>query len=110
MIDLTAYHLFDGGMGTMLQQAGLPAGEAPERLNLTSPEMVEAVHRAYVQAGADILTANTFGASRRKLGEDPAPYIAAGIALAKRAAGPGVSVALAVGPLGVLLEPFGELE
>ena len=110
MIDLTAYHLFDGGMGTMLQQAGLPAGEAPERLNLTSPEMVEAVHRAYVQAGADILTANTFGASRRKLGEDPAPYIAAGIALAKRAAGPGVSVALDVGPLGVLLEPFGELD
>lgn len=109
MIDLTVYHLFDGGMGTMLQTFGLGAGEPPERLNLTSPESVEAVHRAYIQAGADILTANTFGASRMKLGEDPAPYIAAGVALARRAAGPGISVALDVGPLGTLLEPFGEL-
>lgn len=60
--------------------------------------------------GADIITANTFGASRRKLGEDPAPYIAAGIALAKRAgADTGAYAALDVGPLGGMLEPFGDM-
>ena len=88
MIDLWEHHLFDGGMGTMLQAAGLEAGECPERLNLTAPETVAAVHTAYAAAGADIITANTFGASRRKLGEDPAPYIAAGVALAKQAGAP----------------------
>ena len=96
-------------MGFLLQRSGLEAGQAPERLNLTAPEAVEAVHRAYVQAGADILTANTFGASRRKLGEDPAPCIAAGVAIARRAAGEERCVALDVGPLGALMEPFGEL-
>lgn len=94
-------------MGFLLQRSGLEG--TPERLNLTKPEAVEAVHRAYAQAGADILTANTFGASRRKLGEDPEPYITAGIALARRAAGEERCVALDVGPLGALMEPFGEL-
>ncbi len=64
--------LFDGAMGTMLQKAGLPAGTPPEKMNLTAPEAVERIHAAYAAAGADVLTANTFGASRRKLGEDPA--------------------------------------
>ena len=110
MIDLTQHHLFDGGMGSMLQRTGLAAGESPERLNLTAPDVVEGIHRAYVQAGADIITANTFGASRRKLGEDPAPYIAAGIVLAKRAgAEKGTYTALDVGPRGSLLEPFGDM-
>lgn len=110
MIDLTRHHLFDGGMGTMLQAWGLAAGECPEKLNLTHPQVVEDIHRAYAAAGADILTANTFGASRRKLGEDPAPYIAAGIALARRAAeDAGALVALDVGPLGGLMVPFGDM-
>ena len=111
MIDLTKNKvlLFDGGMGSMLQKAGLHPGQAPETLNLSKPAWVENVHRAYAQAGADILTANTFGASRRKLGEDPAPYIAAGVTLARRAAGEGQHVALDIGPLGALMEPFGEL-
>ena len=109
MIDFSSYHLFDGAMGSMLQAAGLKAGECPERLNLTAPDTVEAVHRAYVQAGADVITANTFGASRRKLGEDPAPCIAAGVGLARRAAGAERYVALDVGPLGTLLRPFGEM-
>lgn len=108
-IDLTIPHLFDGAMGTMLQQAGLPAGTPPEKMNLTHPQAVEAIHAAYAAAGADILTANTFGASRRKLGEDPAPYISAAIAAARRAAGPDRYVALDAGPLGALLEPFGEV-
>ena len=94
----------------MLQQAGLAAGESPERLNITAPDVVEGIHRAYAQAGADIITANTFGASRRKLGEDPGPCIAAGIALAKRAgAAAGAYAALDVGPLGGMLEPFGDM-
>ena len=109
MLDFSDCLLLDGGMGTMLQRAGLEPGQAPEKLNLTAPEAVEAVHRAYAAAGADILTANTFGASRWKLGEDPAPCIAAGIAAARRAAGTERYVALDIGPLGALLEPFGEL-
>lgn len=108
-IDLTIPHLFDGAMGTMLQQAGLPAGTPPEKMNLTHLQAVEAIHAAYAAAGADILTTNTFGASRRKLGEDPAPYIAAAVAAARRAAGPDRYVALDAGPLGALLEPFGEM-
>ena len=71
MIDLNRYYLFDGGMGTMLQARGLEAGECPERLNITHPDVVESIHREYVLAGADIITTNTFGASRRKMGEDP---------------------------------------
>ena len=101
--------LFDGAMGTMLQKTGLPAGTPPEKMNLAAPDAVERIHAAYAAAGADVLTANTFGASRRKLGEDPAPYIAAGIAAARRAAGEKRLVALDAGPLGVLLEPFGEM-
>ena len=96
----------------MLQAMGLEAGHAPELLNLSAPDTVAAIHSAYADAGADILTANTFGASRRKLGQDPRPCIAAGIALARRAAEGRerpVYVALDVGPLGALLEPMGDL-
>ena len=93
----------------MLQAAGLPAGVPPEEMNLTAPEAVEKIHAAYASAGADIITANTFGASRKKLGKDPAPYIAAGVAAARRAAGEERLVALDVGPLGTLLEPFGAM-
>ena len=113
MLDLNRRLLLDGGMGTMLQGSGLEPGQAPETLNLTNPAAVEAVHitsiGSAVQSSAmtDIITANTFGASRQKLGEDPAPYIAAGISLARRAGGK--LAALDVGPLGTLLKPFGPL-
>ena len=93
----------------MLQAAGLPAGTPPEEMNLTAPEAVEKIHAAYAAAGADVITANTFGASRKKLGKAPGPCIAAGIAAARRAAGEGRLVALDVGPLGTLLEPFGAM-
>ena len=110
MIELTRPILFDGGFGTMIQAAGLNAGHNPERLNLTAGDDIRAIHAAYAAAGADILTTNTFGASRRKLGEDPSEIVAAGIALAKEAAAPyGAKVALDIGPLGALMEPFGEL-
>lgn len=57
----------DGAMGTMLYQSGAPLGESFDALNLTSPELVSQVHRAYISAGADVIETNTFGANRAKL-------------------------------------------
>lgn len=110
MLDLNCCHLFDGGFGTMLQAAALPIGHNPERLNLTHPDEIRMIHAAYVNAGSTIISANTFGASRIKLNEDPTPFIEAGVTLAKEAAAPyGVKVALDIGPLGAMMEPFGDL-
>ena len=61
--------LFDGAMGTQLQERGLAAGELPELLCLTAPDQITAVHVAYVAAGADVVTTNTFGANAAKLGD-----------------------------------------
>ena len=58
---------FDGGMGTELQKRGMQAGEMPELWNITHPEIVTEIHREYYNAGADIVTANTFGANSLKL-------------------------------------------
>ena len=103
----------DGAMGTMLQNAGLPAGREPELWNLERPELVLDVHRRYLEAGADIVTANTFGANGVKLAGHPAEEIAAaGVRLARQAAdeaGRGW-VALDVGPTGRLLRPAGDLD
>ena len=107
MLDFTRHYLFDGGMGTMLQQNGLPAGEKPERFNLEHPEVVRQIHAAYVEAGADIITTNTFGASRHKLGCDPAPYITAAVNLAREAGAP--LVAMDIGPSGAMLQPMGPM-
>lgn len=99
----------DGGMGTMLQ---LAPGELPERLNLTEPERVAAVHRAYIVAGSQIIYANTFGANPLKLagtGVDAAESVKAAIRLAKEAAGDAVCTALDIGPTGQLLPPAGAL-
>ena len=105
--------LLDGAMGTMLQAAGLPVGELPEAWNLTHPEAVTAIQRQYVEAGSDILYANTFGANRLKVeksGYTPGELIAGGIRAARAAAGDRpVKVALDVGPIGQLLEPLGSL-
>ena len=105
--------ILDGAMGTVLQQKGLPPGGKPELLNLSDPALIESVHRAYIEAGSDIVYANTFGASRRKLagtGYTVDAVVRAGVAAAKRAAaGTETLVALDVGPLGELLEPMGTL-
>ena len=58
--------LFDGAMGTMLQDRGLKVGGIPEMLNLTHPEIIESIHREYLDAGADVVLTNTFGANRYK--------------------------------------------
>ena len=59
--------LFDGGMGTQLQLKGLKAGECPEMWNVTHPEIITEIHRAYFEAGANIATTNTFGANPIKI-------------------------------------------
>ena len=101
--------LFDGGMGTMLQAAGLVAGEVPELWCLTHADAVTAVHRAYVEAGSDVVTTNTFGANRLKLAGAAAvdDVFAAAVACA-RAAGARY-VAADIGPTGALLRPLGTL-
>lgn len=96
---------FDGSMGTMLQSAGLAAGELPELLNITGSEKVLAVHRAYAAAGSEYITTNTFGANRLKI-KEPEEIIRAGVRLAKST---GKKVALDIGPTGKLLKPMGEL-
>lgn len=97
---------FDGSMGTMLQGAGLAAGELPELLNITDSEKVLAVHRAYAAAGSEYITTNTFGANRLKI-KEPEEIIRAGVRLAKNT---GKKVALDIGPTGKLLKPMGELD
>ena len=103
------YVFLDGGMGTMLH---LAPGELPERLNLTQPERVAAVHRAYRDAGSQIIYANTFGANPLKLagtGVDAAESIRAAIRIAKDAVGNDACVALDIGPTGQLLPPAGSM-
>ena len=58
--------MLDGGMGTMLQKAGVPMGKIPEALNVTHAEDVIDIHRQYIEAGSDIIYANTFGLNRKK--------------------------------------------
>lgn len=94
---------FDGGMGSMLN---LRPGELPEKLNISDPDRVYRVHKAYADAGADIITANTFGANRLKY-DNCDELVRAGVALAKKT---GKKVALDLGPTGKLLKPMGDLD
>lgn len=104
---------FDGGMGTLLQARGLKAGELPETWNLTAPEKVKEIHAAYLEAGADIILANTFGANRLKFPENIREIVAAGVHNAKAAVAESdreAYVALDLGPTGKLLKPMGTLD
>lgn len=104
-----AFLLFDGGMGTMLQARGMAAGAVPELLVLSDPELVAGVHRAYVEAGADVVTTCTFGANADKLAgrATVAEVFSAAVALAR---GAGARyVAADMGPTGALLEPLGPM-
>ena len=101
---------FDGGFGTMVQSRGLPAGTPPELWNIERPEVIEEIHRAYCEAGSNVITANTFGVNADKY-ENYEALIAAAIANARRAATPfGAYVALDIGPTGKLLKPYGTLD
>ena len=106
----------DGGMGTMLQKAGVPMGKVPEELNITYADTVMDIHRQYIEAGSDVIYANTFSANRYKLGYSSysvEELVTAGVVNAKKAAASfekQVYVALDVGPIGELMEPNGNLK
>jgi len=106
--------LIDGAMGTELQRAGLEIGASGERWNLEMPERVEAIHRAYVDAGVDVLIANSFNANpwvleRFGLASEMDRINQAAAAIARRAAGTGVIVLGDIGPFGGFLAPLGEV-
>ncbi|CAK7010174.1 MAG: Methionine synthase [Desulfovibrio sp.] len=109
---------FDGGLGTMLQARGLPAGVSPEEFCLQSPDVLRSIHMEYAEAGADILTTNTFGGTRFKLppGMDVVDFNRRMAAITQNAArdaaiklGRPVYVAGSIGPTGKFVPPLGEL-
>lgn len=108
--------VLDGGMGTLLQAAGLAAGELPERWNLTRPLVIRDIHRDYLRAGSHVINANTFGANALKFSpEELENIICTAVCNARMAQEcAGVShpswVALDIGPCGKLLKPYGELD
>ena len=106
----------DGGMGTLLQACGLKPGELPELWNLTRPEDIIGIHLQYLEAGANIITANTFGANVLKFGDELEDIIAAGLANIRTAISRLAPekqadryAAFDVGPLGKMLQPLGDL-
>ena len=105
--------ILDGAMGTMLQKKGLKPGERPELLSIDEADKISNIHREYIEAGASLVYANTFGANELKLegtGREVEEVIHAGITAAKKAVeGTDAVVALDIGPLGELLEPAGTL-
>lgn len=109
--------VFDGAMGTQLQSAGLSVGEHPEVLNITHPKIIQDIHHAYLLAGADIITTNTFGCNPLKMKDCQYSYQEmilaaidnARIAQKKAHREQGSYIALDIGPIGQLLEPMGTL-
>ncbi|MCI9530199.1 MAG: dihydropteroate synthase [Lachnospiraceae bacterium] len=106
---------FDGAMGTLLQKQGLKPGELPEIWNITKEEIILNIHKRYLEAGADIIKANTFGINPFKMegtGYTCEELTKKGIGLVKRAiaeTGKEAYTALDIGSLGKLLEPLGDL-
>jgi 5-methyltetrahydrofolate--homocysteine methyltransferase len=112
-LDSKEFVLLDGAMGTLIQKSGVKYDSVPETLNITHPELIESFHKAYADAGSDIVYANTFGANGYKLkesGYSVDEIIKSGVANAKKAVqGKDCLVALDIGPIGQLLEPAGSL-
>lgn len=100
--------VFDGAFGTMLQRKVSDPGEIPELLNISRPDIIADIHREYAAAGADVITANTFGANRAKAGERSDELIRAAVKIACEAA-PDKYIALDLGPTGRLAEPAGDM-
>ena len=102
---------FDGGMGTLLQKEGLLPGELPENWNIEKKELIRSIHRAYYEAGSNLLLTNTFGANRVKYHD--APFTLKEVIEAAvenvRSVSKDVVVALDMGPTGKLLKPMGDL-
>ncbi len=107
--------IFDGAMGTMLQQDGLAPGACPELWNVENPAAVTAIHRQYIEHGADIIETNTFGANRIKLAHyglsDKVNQLnTAAVQAARAAVGRDTKVAGSIGPTGKFISPLGELD
>jgi 5-methyltetrahydrofolate--homocysteine methyltransferase len=111
LLDDNRVHIYDGGYGTLLQARGLPAGRSPELWGLEAPEVIRRTHQDYVDAGAEILTSNTFGGSAPKLeGEADVRELNRTMALlAREVAGDRVFVSGSVGPTGLFIQPLGPL-
>lgn len=113
----TRRYYFDGGMGSMLQEAGIPEGLLPDMWSLQNPAAVQDVHRQYLRAGSRLITTNTFGTSRPKLapyGVTPEEVMAAAVRNVREAMkAEGVTdgyVCADIGPSGKLLKPYGDLD
>lgn len=107
-------YVIDGAMGTQIMKKGVAAGACFEELNIKSPDLIESIHRSYIEAGADIIETNTFGGTRTKLSsyglEDKFHKINFdGVRIAKKAAAGRAFVAASMGPCGHLMEPIGGL-
>ncbi len=102
---------FDGGTGTVLQGMGLPAGTPPEMWNIENPSKITGLHKAYIDAGANIIKTNTFGVNRDKY-ENYEELIEAAMCCAKNAAegNDEVFIAFDMGPTGQLLKPLGNMD
>ena len=113
LLESREFLFLDGAMGTLIQKSGVTYDHVPETLNLTHPELIASFHKAYVEAGSNIVYANTFGANAYKLegcGHSVEEIVTAGVANARQAvAGTGAYVALDVGPIGQLMEPAGSM-
>lgn len=107
--------IFDGGMGTQLQAAGMRAGEIPEVYNIEHPEIIVDIHKRYLLAGAHFITTNTFGCNPLKMKDSGYCYcdlLKAAIENAKKArdeVNKDAYIVLDIGPIGQLLEPLGNL-
>ena len=106
----------DGGMGTLLQEAGLQPGELPERWNVSHPEEIIRIQKSYYDAGSNVVLSNTFGANGLKFDdEELETLVTAAVKNAREAAARSTGtqekfVALDIGPLGKLLKPYGDYE
>ena len=106
----SGFVVLDGAMGTQLQKHGLKGGEIPERYNYLNPELMVQIQKDYIDAGSDIITTNTFGANRKKMGssEEVKKVILSAIDVARKAAGDKY-IMLDIGPIGELIEPMGSM-
>jgi methionine synthase / methylenetetrahydrofolate reductase(NADPH) len=107
-------HVADGAMGTMLYGRGMFLNVCYDELNLKQPDLVREIHRDYVRAGAELIETNTFGANPVKLAhwglaQETERINAVAAGLARDAAGERAAVLGAIGPLGIRIEPYGEM-
>ena len=108
---LQGVKIFDGGFGSELQKRGMKAGEVPEELNITHPEIITDIHKAYVKAGCDYITCNSFGLNPIKMKDSKysvKEMAEAAISCAKKAS-TGQKIMFDIGPIGRLLQPLGDL-